>query len=131
MCITFFLNSSFTLHISSMFIFFVAVLETKKLLIHLLLTYLIDGSSYSELVWKFIIKVYGAVTLKKSFSNVLYKIVTENHFSVRHKNCRKCNQQFKLLFDKIIYTFAYHTEPLHTRTLILLLIKKTVWHSLV
>ena len=37
---------SFTLHIGSMLIFFVVVLETKKLLIHLLLTWLIYRSSY-------------------------------------------------------------------------------------
>ena len=37
---------SFTLHIGSMLIFFVVVLETKKLLIHLLLTCLIYRSSY-------------------------------------------------------------------------------------
>ena len=36
----------FTLHIGSMLIFFVVVLETKKLLIHLLLTWLIYRSSY-------------------------------------------------------------------------------------
>ena len=39
-------DTVFTLHIGSMLIYFVVVLETKKLLIHLLLTWLIYRSSY-------------------------------------------------------------------------------------
>ena len=45
-CITNFLYSIFTFHISSMLIFFVVILEKKRLSIHLLLTCLIYRGSY-------------------------------------------------------------------------------------
>ena len=35
-----------------------------------------------------------------------YEIVTKNYCCVRHKDRRECNQQLKLLFNKIIHTLS-------------------------
>ena len=82
-----FLYSNFTLHIGSMLIFFMVVLETKKRLVHLLLNCLINGSSYQELLWKkrgscclclifvkHLWRVHILVKLKLSFPELLQKV---------------------------------------------------------
>ena len=50
-------------------------------------------------------------------------MVIENHFSIGLKIRQIRNQEFKLSFDKVIYTLAYQTKYLHVRKLIFHLIK--------